>query len=184
MYSLQLTRFNCYIQLLIRLCQTYSLQLTSTNCYIQLLIWLQFTQYFIHSKHTDNVLKEIIKYNSFYRKGFGFVGLWCLAPLSFNNISVISWRSAVLVEETGEKHRPTASHWQTLSHIIYHMMLYQVHIAWAGFERTVLVVIGTDSIGSHKSNYQTITTTTSQDININTNNNISNRGITFCITDP
>ena len=34
----------------------------------------------------------------------------------FNNISVISWRSVFLVEETGEKHRPVASRWQTLSH--------------------------------------------------------------------
>jgi hypothetical protein len=32
---------------------------------------------------------------------------------TFNNISVISWRSVLLVEETrvpGENHRPTASH--------------------------------------------------------------------------
>ena len=38
---------------------------------------------------------------------------------TFNNISVISWRSILLVEETGvsiENHRPAASHWQTLSH--------------------------------------------------------------------
>ena len=38
---------------------------------------------------------------------------------TFNNISVISWRSVLLVEETGvygEKHRPAAGHWQTLSH--------------------------------------------------------------------
>ena len=37
----------------------------------------------------------------------------------FNNISVISGRSVVLVEETevhGESHRTVASHWQTLSH--------------------------------------------------------------------
>jgi hypothetical protein len=37
----------------------------------------------------------------------------------FNNISVISWRSILLVEETGvprENHRPVASHWQILSH--------------------------------------------------------------------
>jgi hypothetical protein len=36
-----------------------------------------------------------------------------------NNISVISWRSVLLVEETGvpgENHRPVASHWQTLSY--------------------------------------------------------------------
>jgi hypothetical protein len=34
----------------------------------------------------------------------------------FNNISVILWRSVLLVEETGvpeENHRPAASHWQT-----------------------------------------------------------------------
>jgi hypothetical protein len=28
---------------------------------------------------------------------------------TFNNISVISWRSVLLVEETGENHRPAAS---------------------------------------------------------------------------
>ena len=39
--------------------------------------------------------------------------------VNFNNISVISWRSVLLVEETrvpGENHQPAASHWQTLSH--------------------------------------------------------------------
>jgi len=38
---------------------------------------------------------------------------------TFNNISVIAWRSVLLVEETGvpgENHRPVASHCQTLSH--------------------------------------------------------------------
>jgi hypothetical protein len=38
---------------------------------------------------------------------------------TFNTISVESWRSVLLVEETavpGEIHRPVASHWQTLSH--------------------------------------------------------------------
>jgi hypothetical protein len=40
---------------------------------------------------------------------------------TFNNISVISWRSVLLVEETavpGENQRPVASHSQTLSHIV------------------------------------------------------------------
>jgi hypothetical protein len=36
-------------------------------------------------------------------------------------------------------------------------MLYQVNFAWVGFELTTLVVIGTDCIGSWKSNYHTIT---------------------------
>ena len=38
---------------------------------------------------------------------------------SFNNISVLSLRSILLVEETGvsgENHRLVGSHWQTLSH--------------------------------------------------------------------
>jgi hypothetical protein len=40
------------------------------------------------------------------------------------------------------------------------MMLYGVHIVWARFELTTLVGIGTDCIGSNKSNYHSITTTT------------------------
>jgi Na+/serine symporter len=43
---------------------------------------------------------------------------------TFNNISVISWRSVLLVEETavhGENHKSVASHWQT------YIMLYRVH---------------------------------------------------------
>jgi hypothetical protein len=52
--------------------------------------------------------------------------------VTFNNISVISWRSVLLVEETGvpsENHWPVVSHWQTLSHnelhfeVIYAQMI-------------------------------------------------------------
>ena len=39
---------------------------------------------------------------------------------------------------------------------LYHIMLYRVHIAWAGFELTTLVVISTDYIGSYISNYHMI----------------------------
>jgi len=35
---------------------------------------------------------------------------------TFNNISVILWRSVILVEETGENRRLAASHWKPLSH--------------------------------------------------------------------
>jgi hypothetical protein len=44
---------------------------------------------------------------------------WTIVINTFNNISGMSWRSVLLVEETGvrrENHRPVASHWQTLSH--------------------------------------------------------------------
>jgi len=49
---------------------------------------------------------------------------------TFNNISVISWRSVFLVGETGvpgENHRHVASHWQTLSHNVY-----RVHLSMNG----------------------------------------------------
>jgi hypothetical protein len=36
---------------------------------------------------------------------------------------------------------------------LHHIMLYQVHLVWAGFELTTLVVIATDCIGSCRSNY-------------------------------
>ena len=39
-------------------------------------------------------------------------------------------------------------------------MLYWVHLAWVGLELTMLVVIGTDCIGSSKSNYHMYTTMT------------------------
>jgi hypothetical protein len=79
--------------------------------------------------------------------------------VTFNNISAISWQSVLLMEDTevpGESHWPGASHWQTVSYKI----VYRVHLAWAKFELTTLVVIGIDSIGNCKSNYHTITTTT------------------------
>ena len=48
---------------------------------------------------------------------------------TFNNISVISWQSVLLVEETGgegENHRPVRSHRQTLSHNVVHLALIQI----------------------------------------------------------
>ena len=77
-----------------------------------------------------------------------------------NNISVISWRSVLLVEETGspwENHRPVASHWQNLSHNVVSST--PRHERGLNSQTTV-VVIGTDCTGSCKSNYHTITTTT------------------------
>jgi len=44
---------------------------------------------------------------------------------TFNNISAISWRSVLLVEETrvpGENHKPAASHLQTLSNNVVSAM--------------------------------------------------------------
>ena len=80
--------------------------------------------------------------------------------ITFNNISVLSRQSVLLVEETGvsgENPRPIASHRQTLSH---NVVLSTPHHEWDSNSQH-LVVIGTDYIGSYKSNYHTITTTTS-----------------------
>jgi hypothetical protein len=47
----------------------------------------------------------------------------------FNNISVISGWSDLLVEETGgpgENHRPVASQWQTLLHNVVHLALIEI----------------------------------------------------------
>ena len=48
---------------------------------------------------------------------------------TFNKISVISWRSVLLVEETGgpgENYRPVASHRQSLSHNVAHLALIEI----------------------------------------------------------
>ena len=41
---------------------------------------------------------------------------------------------------------------------LYRIMSYRVHLVWAGFKLTKLVVIDTDCTGCNKSNYHTITT--------------------------
>ena len=49
--------------------------------------------------------------------------------ITFNNMSAISLRSVLLVEETGgpgQNHRPVASHRQSLSHNVVHLALIEI----------------------------------------------------------
>jgi hypothetical protein len=64
---------------------------------------------------------------------FGICLFICLIVFNatFNNISVISWWSFLLVEKTvglGKNHRLVASHWQTLSHNVVHLALIEIRI--------------------------------------------------------
>ena len=73
---------------------------------------------------------------------------------TFNNISVISQWSVLLVEETGvprENHLPTASHIR-LADKLYNIKLYRVHLGI----RTIIVVIGTDCTGTGQLKIHTI----------------------------
>ena len=88
---------------------------------------------------------------------------------TFNNISVISWWSVLLVKEkTIDLLQVTVK--------LYYIMLYRVHLAWAGFKLTTLGVIGTDCIDIHKFNYNPITMAPSNVNYIETSKNID-----FCL---
>ena len=80
---------------------------------------------------------------------FHWTSRLCLMPLT----TVISWQS-ILVLEDPEKTTDLSQ----VTDRLYNIMLYT--LPWSRFELTTSVVIGTDCIGSCKSNYHTITTMT------------------------
>ena len=98
-------------------------------------------------EYSWNIVESDIKHHKPNFDECLFVCLFCLMVYNttFNNISVVSWWSVLLVEETGGP-------WQTLSHNV-------LHLDWSRFELKTSVVIGTNCIDSCKSNYHMITAT-------------------------
>ena len=90
----------------------------SKVCYLNNIIYFCWTA----------VVAEWHEKNSQYNR----IGWFMVFNATFNNISVISWWSVLLVKETGvsgENHWPVTSHWQTF---IDHIMLYRVHLTMSG----------------------------------------------------
>jgi hypothetical protein len=73
------------------------------------------------------------------------LGLWCLTPLS-TIFQLYHGSQFLLVKEAGVPEK-TSDLPQVIDKL-YHIMLYRVHLAWAGCELTKLVVMGTDCTGT------------------------------------
>ena len=78
---------------------------------------------------------------------------------TFNNISAISWRSVLWVEETGSTLRKPPTCRKSLTNFITECCI-EYTSPWTRFELTTLKVIGTDCTDSCKSNYHDTTMNT------------------------
>jgi hypothetical protein len=100
---------------------------------ITMLIFIVIGQACLKKTHLLHYSRENIKwYKMFMGKHNSLINSCvCLMVFNhtFNNMSVISWRSVLSLEETGDpekNHRPVAIHWQTLSHYVVHLALIEI----------------------------------------------------------
>ena len=91
---------------------------------------------------TAFITYDLHSFNGYWYEILDLILVGSLMPLS-TNISAISWRSVLLVEET---RGPGENHWPDLPQVtakLYYIMLYSS--PWVGVEPTTSVVTGTDS---------------------------------------
>ena len=141
-------------------CKWWKLNIDFVNCKSTPMTINAATMNISHLCQIDIVIVQIKKYQIWlnemyfllYMVRLVWFGLLCLMPLS-----TIFQLYIVAVSFIGggiRRRKPQACR-KSLTNS-YHIMLYQVHLALVGFELT-LVVIGTNYIGSCKSNYHTTT---------------------------
>ena len=90
---------------------------------------------------------------------FTIAKFWVRAKVFNATFKIISYIAEAISMGDNRSTRRNPSTWpHSLTN--YHIMVHQVYLVKAGFELTTLMVICIDSIGSCKSNYYAITTTT------------------------
>ena len=116
--------------------------------------WWRFFQKRVVCSQISTSLFYLVPVNLALGTIIGLLVWWCLTPLStifqlYRGSQFYWWRKPEDFEKTTDLSQVTDK--------LYHKMLYTS--PWSRFELTTSVVIGTDCIGSCKSNYHTITTT-------------------------